>query len=294
MLGAYDYIPAPAELTFEAAVTELQRRFPSHLLLPHWLPFADRAHTDQLEGGLRSAGLDVRSFEGTQAELRDYESRADYAGRYPGYHDGNQPEKRFEHYVAMSLLGLGPDDVFIDVAACSSPLPEITARVFGCRSYGQDIMYAAGIQGEYIGGDACDMPVPDGFASAAVLACSLEHFEGDGDTRLFRELGRVLRPGGRVVIVPLYLHLFAAAMTDPRYALNSDGLSFDPDTVLFCSDGWGNRHGRFYSPTTLKRRILEPSRDDFDFEIFRLNEDLCRQYSDPAIYARFALRATRR
>lgn len=293
-MSAYDYIPNPADLTFEAAVDELRQRFPYHLLLPHWLPFVDRAHTDKLDAGLRAAGLDVKPFEGRAPELEDYETKADYAGRYPTYHDGNQREKRFEHFVAMSLLNLGGDDVFIDVAACSSPLPEITSRVYGCTSYGQDIMYPEGVQGQYIGGDACAMPVPDGFATAATLACSLEHFEGDGDTRLFRELGRVLRPGGRVVSVPLYLHLFAAAMTDPRYALNSDGLSFDPDTVVFCSDGWGNRHGRFYSPTTLKRRILEPNQDLFDFEILRISDELCLGHSDPSIYARFVLQATRR
>lgn len=293
-MSGYDYIPAPAELSYDAAVEQLRRRFPAHLLMPEWLPFANQELTDQVQRGLEASGVEVGSFTRGLDELETYEAKAEYAQRYPGYHAANQPEKRFEHFVAMSLLKLGREDVFIDVAACSSPLPEIATRLYGCQSYGQDIMYPDGVNDGLIGGDACAMPVPDGFASAATLTCSLEHFEGDGDTRLFQELARVFRPGGRVVIVPLYVHLFAAAMTDPRYALNSEGLSFDPDTVLYCGDGWGNRHGRFYSPATLKRRILEPNQDQFDFEILRIQDPLVLGHADPKIYARFVLQATKR
>ncbi len=294
MATGYDYIPAPAEVTYEEAMAELQRRFPSHRLEPAWLPFAHKPLVDEIEQALVSAGIGVRAFQRSLEELEAYESAAEYAQRYPVYHDGNQPEKRLEHFVAMSLLDLTPDDVFLDIAACSSPLPEIARRLYGCTSYGQDIMYADGVNGDLIGGDACALPVPDGFASAATLTCSLEHFEGDGDTRLFAELNRVFRPGGRVVIVPLYLHLFPAALTDPRYALRSEGLSFDPEAAVYCADGWGNRHGRFYSPETLKARILEPHREAFDFQILRIAEPLVLGHDDPKIYARFVLQATKR
>jgi SAM-dependent methyltransferase len=294
MATGYDYIPAPAEMTYDDAVAELQQRFSSHRLEPAWLPFAHKPLVDELERALESAGIAVHPFRSTLEELDAYETAAEYAARYPLYHNGNQPEKRLEHFIAMSLLGLDAEDVFIDIAACSSPLPEIARRLYGCVAYGQDIMYAEGIHGDLIGGDACALPTPDGFASAAALTCSLEHFEGDGDTRLFAELARVFRPGGRVVVAPLYLHLFPAALTDPRYALRAEGLSFDPDAVVYCADGWGNRHGRFYSPETLKARILEPHGDVFDFQVLRIAEPLTLGHDDPAIYARFVLQATKR
>ncbi|MEZ5363106.1 MAG: class I SAM-dependent methyltransferase [Bryobacterales bacterium] len=164
-----------------------------------------------------------------------------------------QKEKTFEHFVAMRLLRLTERDVFVDLASEGSPLPEIAARLSGCRALAQDIMYPAGIRDGKMGGDACAMPVEDGFASAAALTCSLEHFESDADTRLFHELARVLRPGGRVVVVPLYVFREAAAQTDPRYSVSVD-VEFDEGVPLYCAEGWGNRHGRFYSPETLVER----------------------------------------
>src|SRR5690606_27137344 len=115
---------------------------------------------------------------------------------------GNRPEKTLEHYIALTLLDVNADDVFVDIASEHSPVPEIYERLTGAKSYSQDIMYPDGIEGNRIGGDACAMPVADGFASKAALTCSLEHFEGDADTRLFHEMHRVLRPGGKICITP--------------------------------------------------------------------------------------------
>ncbi len=99
--------------------------------------------------------------------------------------------------------------------ASTRPLPRFVARLKGATTFSQDIMYPDGVIGNRIGGSACALPVPDGFASKACLTCSLQHFEGDGDTRLFVELARVLRPGGAVCIVPFYVNTEAVTQTDP-------------------------------------------------------------------------------
>ena len=133
------------------------------------------------------------------------------------------------------------------------------------------------------------MPVRDGFASAATLTCSLEHFEGNADTGLFLELARVLKPGGRVVVAPLYLHRHPVTVTDPRYSAAVD-VPFDPDTVLYCWD-WHNRHGRIYSAATLKSRLIDPTRAMFDFCVYEI---LSPRTIDPSVYAQFALVARKR
>jgi hypothetical protein len=43
---------------------------------------------------------------------------------------------------------------------------------------------------------------------------------------------------------------------------------FDADTVIYCAEGWGNRHGRFYSPSTFKRKIVDRFRDVLAFHFF--------------------------
>lgn len=133
------------------------------------------------------------------------------------------------------------------------------------------------------------MPVPDGFASKAALACSLEHFEGDADTRLFRELARVLRSGGVVCVVPFYVFTDAAIQTDPTIAVPAN-VRFDKDATIYCAEGWGNRHGRFYSPVSFIWRILDPVRDLFQFQFYFLKN---AAEIDASIYARFAFTAER-
>jgi SAM-dependent methyltransferase len=133
------------------------------------------------------------------------------------------------------------------------------------------------------------MPVPDGFASKACLTCSLQHFEGDADTRLFVELARVLRPGGAVCIVPFYVNTEAVTLTDPVVSVGVN-VPFESGAPIHCVEGWGNRHGRFYSPESFARRIAGPLRDRFRFDFLCLTDAAA---IDPTVYARFAFVATR-
>ncbi len=190
----------------------------------------------------------------------------------------------------MQWLGIAATEVFVDIASEHSPVPGNLLAAQGCCSFSQDISYAQGIEGNRIGGDACAMPVPDGFADKAALTCSLEHFEGDADVRLFAELARVLRPGGKVCVVPFYAYEEDATQTDPVVGIAAD-IAFDEGTVIHCADGWGNRHGRFYAPETFKRKIVDRFRDVLAFDFYHVAN---AADVDPSIYARFAFVATRR
>ncbi len=237
----------------------------------------------------QQAGIEFVDYAIDLAGYRQYYQQADYQGRYSEYYVGNQVEKSLEHYIALTLLDLGPTDVFIDLASEHSPIPEIYGRLTGATTYSQDIMYPPGINGNQIGGDACAMPVPDGFASKATLTCSLEHFERDADTRLFVELARVLKPGGKVCIIPFYVYDRAAVQTDPSVSVPAR-VVFDPEATIYCAEGWGNRHGRFYSPKTFVQRILQPVQHQFKFEFYYLKNAVS---VDASVYARFAFTATR-
>ena len=151
-------------------------------------------------------------------QFREYLRVANYAAYWPYYDAGRAPkflEKALEHYLAASLLNLGPGDVYIDIATDTSPVPAIYHRAFGCAVYRQDLAFPKGIHGDRIGGDAASLPVNDGFASKMALHCSFEHFEGDSDIRFIGETSRVLRHHGRVCIVPLYLNQMYAIQTNP-------------------------------------------------------------------------------
>jgi SAM-dependent methyltransferase len=179
---------------------------------------------------------------------------AGYREKYPDYYSSYLPEKSLEHYLAAKLLALNPKDVYIDVASEGSPVPEIYNHMFGCATYRQDLAYAEGFHGDAIGGDAADMPIPDGFGTKMALHCSFEHFEGDSDIRFIKETHRVLQPGGAVCIVPLYLFDKYVIQTDPNVSVPQKA-QFEDDAIVYCDPTWRNRHGRFYDPAHLIERV---------------------------------------
>ncbi len=201
---------------------------------------------------LRSFRVDPDDFRRFRALAR-YEQFFAYAG---GGRAPDLPEKVLEHYLAATLLDLGPDDVVLDVASQHSPAPAIYERLFGCRAYCQDLQFEPGWHGRRIGGNAASMPIPDGFATALTLHNAFEHFEGDSDARFIEEAGRVLRPGGRMCIVPLFLNNRYAIQCDP-VALPAGGSALESDAVAYCARGWRDRHGRFYDVPHLVSRIRD-------------------------------------
>jgi hypothetical protein len=288
-MSEYVYQPVRTLADFDTAADVLSRRVPQPIVR-QWVDYTNPDGIATVVERLRGHGVAVEPLPVDAARWRRYAEDAGYKGRYPHYYPTNWIEKSLEHLLSLETLQLDRDQVFIDVASEGSPLPEIATRLAGSRSFAQDIMYEPGIHGSRIGGDATSMPVPDGFANGVCLTCSLEHFEGDADTRLFTELSRVLAPGGRVVIVPLYIAPIAAIQTDPLVSHSLD-LAFDDEATIFCAKGWGNRHGRFYSPETLIRRIIAPHADLFDFTVRPL---VGAGDVDPSVYARFLLDARRR
>lgn len=238
---------------------------------------------DQILSGLAAHGFAVREHAVDVAAYRAFRAAAGYEQRHPRYYPGNRAEKALEHFVAADLLALRPDDVYVDVASEKSPAPDIYHALFGCRTYRQDLAYRDGLHGDRIGGSAAAMPVPDGFASAMGLHCSFEHFEADVDSRFVAEAGRVLREGGRLAIVPLYLYAHHAVLTDPAVSGRED-VPFDEDAIVHLSPGWGNRHGRFYDPAHLARRVRDHL-GPLSMEVFHVPNAV---EADPSCYLRFA------
>lgn len=287
MPEGYEYQPAVAGGDFGRAVEILRARVPNPVR-PCGVPAAEPSVVRAVGEALDAAGVPVQPYEIDVEAYRSYRRQAGYESLYPGYYPSNLTEKSFEHFAVHSLLQFSPADRFLDVASEGSPLPDIVARTAGAQSYAQDIMYERGVQGRRIGGDACEMPVPDAFVTKAALTCSLEHFESSADTRLFRELSRVIAQGGAVCVVPLYLFTEAAIQTDPRYSAACD-VPFDSEAAIFCAKDWGNRHGRFYSADSLARRILAPFSGVFRFTVYRIaNPEVL-----PGVYARWILLAVR-
>jgi SAM-dependent methyltransferase len=274
--------------------------------------------------------VERRSFD--VAAYRRWLERADYAAHAPGYYTHNLPEKSLEHYATATLLGLergagdgsdreaaaGGQSVeernhssmrplrLIDIAAQSPVAADLFARMYGVEAYVQDLDFADGVRGREIGGDAAAMPVGDDFADAMTLHCSFEHFEGDADSRFIGEVARVLRPGGRCVIAPLYLFQYHATLTNPILSaplartarrirvdeerhrardLEPARVRFDVGAIVHASKSWRNRHGRFYSVEQLVERIWQ-RRGGLEMRVVAFDN---YHEIDRSCYLRFAL-----
>lgn len=168
----------------------------------------------------------------------------------------NRIEKQLEHYVSLELLALPAQGTLIDAASCRSPFPAIV-RARGYRVIAQDLSYPAGLNGDRLGGDAAAMNLPDAFADGVTLHCSFEHFESDADSRFASSVGRILKPGARAVILPLYLSHTYTIETDPL--VTRGNVPVDAGAQLVASYGYANRFGRHYDVASLIARVLEPA-----------------------------------
>ena len=216
---------------------------------------------DQLVDALQRAGIEVREYHIDVNGYRDYLRRTRYPKAYHGGSGGMKSsfaEKSLEHYVSAELLGFTADDVYVDIASRRSPFHQIVSDLWHPgKVYRQDLAYKPGLHGDKIGGSAGNLPLPDNSITKATLHCSLEHFEGDSDIELFREMDRVLGPGGKLCVLPFYLAREYTIHTDPIYDIFfGRGLQFDPDAqIRYCS--WNNRHSRHYDVVHLQSRIVQ-------------------------------------
>lgn len=208
--------------------------------------------------GLQERDVRVTPFVIEDTSFAQYMQRVGSYHGYPGYREEFREKllkKALQHYCAFELLHLSGDDIYIDVASSNSPVPEIAEELYHCRVYRQDMRYPAGIHGNVIGSDAASIPLPDGFCTALGLHCSYEHFEGDSDSLFIREAFRIMKPGGRLCIVPCYLSEEYYILTDPEMWLKRGYIpDFDSRATLLFKNLL-NIHGRFYDPSAFMERV---------------------------------------
>lgn len=220
-------------------------------------PVLDKTVVNELE----KLAIPVHTHTINKLAYQQYITQANYPATY--YGGGLNPEDNFiektlEHYVSTEFIDFSESTTFIDIAACTSPFYQIVKKVFGVKtSYQQDLIFKKGLHGDKIGGFASQIPLPDESVDAVTLHCSLEHFEGQSDIEFFQEMERVLKRGGKIVILPFYLAYEYTIHVDPIYNLiKRHQPILDPTARLrYCN--WYQFFSRHYSAKKLQERILQ-------------------------------------
>jgi hypothetical protein len=217
-----------------------------------------------VEDALRALGVTVEDYQVDPASFARFKAEKPFPENYHGGQGGGVwDEKLLEHFIAARLLGLddyGADDLYVDVAACHSPWAQYLREVRGLNAWAIDL--AVGQEFRDLPYYRCEDATTTTFADASIrgasLHCAFEMFAGDDDVDFVREAARILAPGGKVVIVPLYLHTHYCAYSTAEYWGRGHS---DPAAVEHVRmDTWGVPSSRKYDAQMLVRRVLEPAK----------------------------------
>lgn len=243
---------------------------------------------DAQEFILRFENMGV-SVEKIEIDIQDFESWMKMYPTLVGFYSKSgdvRIEKLLEHYLSWKYLNITAADVVIDVAAAGSPFAKVL-RQKKIEAYRQDLSYPAGIYEYEIGGDAGNMPVPDKFADVLTLHCAFECFQGDADLRFARDVSRILRKGGRVGIVPLYIDAIPFVKTSPW--CDKRTIQVEPEAHwLWRDDRYKAPFSRHYSPESFVERIVSVMSNISTRVLFFSNLwQLSAHYDQQRIYCHF-------
>jgi len=135
--------------------------------------------------------------------------------------------------------------------------------------------------------DATHMSYGDNSVSSASLQCAYELFIRDGDIKLIRELGRILKKGGKVVICPLYMRTDYSGFSGPSYYFKKEYHAVGAKVYLAHRNTLDVPFSRSYDVKRLKERVLDTAKAnqlDFNLYVLRNGKEI-----GPNVYCHFVL-----
>ena len=232
--------------------------------LPYQKESVERAFIEQ---GITPApySIDVDAY-------RQFVGKARYrTGAYGDYFS----EKSLEHFLSFQFSNLNEHSLVVDVANAGSSFPGIINDLFRCRVISNDLAFAPGefvVESWHIriGCNACSLPIKDASADLITIHCALEMFEGNDDINLVKEATRVLKPGGKMVIIPLYMNEIHHVLRDPKNTRRNQPDIDEGSVLIYRKDFWGVAFARFYSVDAFCKRIIANVKGNMLFNLYKI------------------------
>lgn len=230
--------------------------------------------------------FEVMDYDIDKADFTQWLHEVNFPGQYIEEYGEVFTEKALEHYLSFKFLELNENDVFVDIAAASSPWYDLAEKRYKCKSFAVDLHVPPKSGPRLIECDATHMPFSDESISKIALHCAYEMFENNADIDLIKEANRVLKPAGKMVIIPLYMAHFYHIQSSPK--VNRKGIEYGKAKRVWRDDKYPVRFSRHYSVEAFKERVGNYS-GKLNLKIFYLtNERKMKMRPEDRLYVKFA------
>ena len=185
--------------------------------------------------------------------------------------------KVLEYLTSIKLLDLQSDDALLDAASGSEAefghlVGRFTQQSITCYcqdNFLPDFQMDGNSDIKFITGSIDKVPLPDGSLDAISCHHSFEHFSKDLDKKFITECLRLLKPGGRLVIVPFFLtNIYAEIVNNKLIAHFDENATYIYDSTA-SFPGWGPYEGfaRTYDNHSFKERIIDIIPKDYAIKV---------------------------
>ena len=221
----------------------------------------DSEQLTKIEEDLKSLGIEIEEYSPSAELFLQFKKEGYFPTDYHGGINGSVwDEKLLEHWIAAELLGLKDykeSNVYVDIAAACSPWVKSLRDQLSISAFAIDL----GTIGEkfnnlpyYRSENATQTTFQDASISGASLQCAFEMFAGNDDIKFIKELSRILRPGGKVIILPLYMHTHYCTYSSPEFF--GKGYSNQEAREYINHNAWNVPTSRKYDAIKFKERVI--------------------------------------
>lgn len=228
------------------------------------MPTPSLGTLENIEKNIIQSNLSYQKISLDYVEFNDYAKNMDVFFKVFYRENTNERYMRkiMEYYFTEKFLEFSrytENDIYIDAGCSTSPWVFYLREKRGIKAFGLDLQVKSIPETYkrwyYLGENVTRTTFPDNSVTGISMQSSFECLLKNGDISFIKECGRILRPGGKLVISPLYLteKYISAVSIDKYHQHNKD--EDQEEYVRF--DCMGMRRANHYDIPHLKSRILD-------------------------------------
>lgn len=248
-----------------------------------------------IEEKLKDESISLNYYSVNIDQFHQFKNKFIFPLDYCGGHDSPvYQEKLLEHFIAYDLLNLcqySEKDTYIDVAASGSPWAKLLREHLKIDAYAIDLNIPVDYQNlnYYIKCDATKTSFASDSVSGLSLQCAFEMFQKNDDINFIAEIARILKSGGKVIIVPLYMHTQYCFYASPDHYKSYFAESEIKEYI--CRKHTDIYFSRKYDVKNLKTRIIDPIvKLGLNYKMYVLKN---KKFTDSEIYCHFILEVSK-